>query len=429
MIDIYPNAQSLSAICPRCSSTSEGSGKVYFQGTHVLAEHRCNDCGFDYYASLPIGHAALYPVTFSQDGKYAQYNLEKGTWMALPLIKSLQEKPEREAEINLFQVQKGRELLLVNCLDSCFGHVFTKIWNVYLLKKKFPTNTLAVLLPARCSWLINDEMVEIWAVDLPLQEIDKGVKHLDSWVKEQFKRFDRVTLSVVPVHVDQEQLNFGKILQAKPFDLADFGRLPVQLTFIWRNDRFWLNSRLLDLLHKASIKFGGLSLLRGLFCYQQARLMGRLFQKIRKVLPDANFIVTGLGKQGRLGSGLQDRRVEQIDLSVEREWNEIYRQSHLVIGVHGSHMLIPTALSAGFIEILPRHKLPHITEDIGRHQPGRLAHFLGRFVDEFSSPHLVSRHVLAVVKGFGFIYTNFIKQSNGNLFKNIQGLKESDNPN
>ncbi|NHE56250.1 hypothetical protein [Cyclobacterium plantarum] len=350
---------------------------------------------------MPIAHAALFPVVVSHEGKYNRYDRAKGSWMALPLIKSLQEKPEREPEINLLQVQKGRELLLVNCLDSCFGHVFTKIWNVYLLKKKFPTKTLAVLLPARCSWLINDEKVEIWAVDLPLQEIDKGLKHLDFWVKAQFKRFDRVTLSEVPVHVDQEQLDFGKILQAKPFDLVDFGRLPVQLTFIWRNDRFWLNSRLLDLLHKASIKFGGLSLLRGLFCYQQARLMGRLFQKISKVLPDANFFVTGLGKQGRLGSGWQDRRVEQIDLPVEREWNEIYRQSHLVIGVHGSHMLIPTALSAGFIEILPRHKLPHITEDIGRHHKGRIAHFMGRFVDEFSGPGLVARHVESVLGEFG----------------------------
>lgn len=401
MIEIYPYKASIPANCPRCGGESRDTGELFFQGTHVLSEHSCGDCGLDFFATLPIGHAALFPVVCARGGSYARYNRQEGSWMALPLIRSFQEDAGVGAAIGLVQPNSGGDLILVNCLDSCFGHVFTKLWNVYLLKKQFPYKSLAVLLPARCRWLITDAEVEIWSVDLPLEEMGKGIRGLDAWVKQQFIRFGSVALSEVPVHPPLEGLDFEEILQARPFALEDFERQPLQLTFIWRSDRFWLNSRLLDFLHKASIKFGFQDRVRGLFCYRQARLLGRLLRKLSKSLPEAHLVVTGLGKEGRLPSGCKDQRVAEIDERVEREWNEIYRHSQLVLGVHGSHMLIPTALSAGFVEILPRHKLPHLTEDISRQHGGHLGPFLGRFVDEFSSPRLVAAHVCTMVKGFG----------------------------
>ncbi|MDN3690590.1 hypothetical protein [Cyclobacterium jeungdonense] len=404
MIEIYPYNESIPANCPRCGAESKDIGELFFQGTHVLSEQNCRDCGLDFYATLPIGHAALFPVAFSRNGNHFRYNREEGSWMVRPLIESFQNESDAQAEIKLLQPNPGGDLILVNCLDSCFGHVFTKLWNVYLLKKQFPSKTLAVLVPARCRWLITDGEVEIWSVDLPLEEMGKCMLGLDAWVKEQFRRFASVALSEVPVHPPLEGLDFEEILRARPFALEDFDHQPLQVTFIWRSDRFWLNSRLLDFLHKASIKFGFQDPVRRLFCYRQASLLGQLARKLRKSLPEARLVVTGLGKEGRLHWRCQDERVEAIDEAVERTWNEIYRHSQLVLGVHGSHMLIPTALSAGFVEILPRHKVPHLTEDIGRHHRGRMGHFLGRFVDEFSSPDLVARHVVSMVKGFGRVY-------------------------
>lgn len=401
MIEIYPDTESIPANCPRCGGVSEDTDERYFQGIHCLAERTCIDCRLDFYATLPIGHAALFPVVFSRDGEYSHYNREEGSWMALPLMRSFQEDPGAWAEIELLQANPGGDLLLINCLDSCFGHVFTKLWNVYLLKKQFPFKTLAVLVPARCRWLITDTDVEIWSVVLPLEDIGKGVNGLDAWVKDQFSRFQTVSLSRVPVHANQEAVDFEEILQARPFDLKEFDRRPLQLTFIWRSDRFWLNSRGLDLLNRASIKFGFRPWVQPMMQYRQNRLLERLMTKLRKVFPEARFYVTGLGKGRRLPWGWKDERVDEMDESVERSWNEIYRQSQLVLGVHGSHMLIPTALAAGFVEILPRHKLAHLTEDIGRHHGGHLGPFLGRFVDEFSSPDLVASHVVSMVKGFG----------------------------
>ncbi|MDO6439155.1 hypothetical protein Q4534_17165 [Cyclobacterium sp. 1_MG-2023] len=406
MIEIYPEIGQSESQCPRCGVLGLSNGTLYFQGTHCLTSHICSDCSLEFYATLPIGHAILFPVTFSRDGKHQKFNQKEGSWMAEPLINSIQNPPIKEVPIQLIQTSSGGDLLLVNCLDSCFGHVFTKIYNVYLLKKHFPKKTLGVLLPERCRWLISDKEVEIWSVDLPLENIGEGVQGLDSWVKQQFKRFHSVALSVVPVHIDQEQLDFKEILGVKPFELEEFDRLPLQLTFIWRSDRFWLNSKGLDLLHKASIKYNFQNWVEDILQHRQGSLLRRLVNRVRKSFPNVAFYVTGIGRNGKFPHGCHDERVEKMQESIERKWNEVYRRSHLVLGVHGSHMLIPTALSAGFIEILPRHKIDHLTEDIAQSHNSRLSHFLGRYMDEYATPELISKHVVSMVKKFDFIKSN-----------------------
>jgi hypothetical protein len=69
-------------------------------------------------------------------------------------------------------------------------------------------------------------------------------------------------------------------------------------------------------------------------------------------------------------------------------------------------MLIPTALAAGFIEILPRYKVRHIAEDIAFNHSARYSHFLGRCVDQFASTRLVSTHAISLLKDFPYVYNN-----------------------
>jgi hypothetical protein len=119
-----------------------------------------------------------------------------------------------------------------------------------------------------------------------------------------------------------------------------------------------------------------------------------------------NLLAMGLGEKGGLSSFVNDLRTQNPNAAVEREWCEKYANSHVVIGVHGSNMLIPTALAAGFIEILPRHKIPHVTEDLVLQHPSRYAVFLGRHVDHFASADLVARHAISMIRDFPFLYKN-----------------------
>jgi hypothetical protein len=409
VIDIYPRPNLPAQQCPRCETANNQVEKLYFQGTHILGCPTCVACGLEFFATLPTGHSAHFPVAFTMDGKYSRYGGKQAAWLALPLIRSLQNEPAQHPDIQLIQANNGGDLLLVNCLDACFGHVFTKIWNVYLLKEKFPERKMAVLLPAQCKWLLP-EGVEIWAVDLPLNALEGDVKGLDNWVKSQFPRFKTVSLGEVQVHVDHLSLDFEKILKSKRFNLDKFVHKPAKVTFIWRTDRFWTNSSFLHFLEKAAIKFGFQSWVQGILLARQGRVLGSLIKKVKRELPEVEFMVTGLGKKGKLPNGISDHRVSYINEEVESRWNHLFGQSHLVIGMHGSHMLIPTALAAGFVELLPRHKIAHLTEDIAQQYPQRLAHFLGRYLDAFTSPAMLAMHVVAILKGFGFVYGNLEKE-------------------
>ena len=87
-------------------------------------------------------------------------------------------------------------------------------------------------------------------------------------------------------------------------------------------------------------------------------------------------------------------------------WNGVYAKSHIVIGVHGSHMLIPSALAAGFINIVPRYKIPHLVEDTVLPYGNRLLQFMGRFLDEFSAPGLAASHAVSIIREFGYVNRN-----------------------
>ncbi|HTF81648.1 MAG TPA: hypothetical protein VL947_07980, partial [Cytophagales bacterium] len=83
-----------------------------------------------------------------------------------------------------------------------------------------------------------------------------------------------------------------------------------------------------------------------------------------------------------------------------QNWAPLYAQSHIVIGTHGSHLLIPTALAAGFIEICTEDKICHISEEIAMIRHPKYMHFLGRFVEETCSVRLLYIHVTHMLSEF-----------------------------
>lgn len=406
MIEIYPELATDNNLCPRCKDRKKSGSALYFQGMHVLGKYSCEGCHLDYYAGLPSGHLAHFPVSFSSDSRYQLFDKNEAAWLADPLIDSMKNRLGPVGSFQVFNKRSGDELLLINCLDSCFGHVFTKIWNVYKEIERDPNRILAVMIPEQCRWLLPKNGVEIWSVDLPLKQFSDKVAGLDTWVKNQFRRFKKVLLHPAFIHLDHQQMDFEKILGVKPFDLEEFEQAVPQITFIWREDRFWLANRFLNWLYMFSKKFKLEKIFKPLFLWRQKTLINRLVKVVNKRFSEVNFTVTGLGKTTTFLSHIKDERVTSINWEVEKRWNKIFSKSQVVIAVHGSHMLIPSALAAGFVEILPKHKIDHITEDICRTHTGRLGHFLGRMVDESTGSALMALHISSMIQRFKFVKSN-----------------------
>ena len=392
--------------CPECSTPVDPSERsIFFQGIHVLMKCSCKRCQLSFYHTLPIGHAIEFPIAFSSKGDRSWYNARAEVWLAKPLIKSIVSSQGKGATFKIETFENTGEAIILNCLDSCFGHVFAKLLNVEALMKNHPDKGIVVLVPANCAWLVPEGVAETWTVQTPLKNMDDQVKGLDDFIKNQLKRFQKVWLSKAYPFIDYQSVSMKKFVKQERFSLVDYSKT-TNITFILRQDRFWHNSRIMGFLFKVFVKLKILKQMSFIFIGRQNGLVRRTIKQIKKEYPSASFSVSGLGMEGRFRQYVADQRTNSITPEVEKKWNELYSKSNIVIGVHGSSMLIPTALAAGFINLVPRYKIPHLAEDTALPYKNRYLSFLGRYLDEYSTPDLIAQHAISMISDFPSLFKN-----------------------
>ncbi|HVD96883.1 MAG TPA: hypothetical protein VNB90_01680 [Cytophagaceae bacterium] len=407
MLSIDLSSISYTFICPDCGCKFGKVEKLIFQGTHVLGDCLCECCENRYYHTLPIGHDKLFPISFSQKTTKTSYDEKLAAWLAVPLIRSVRENLSVEKAITKKIFKESKNVIVLNCLDSCYGHVFLKLLNAQKYIRQYPDKGLIVLVPTNFLWLMPEGVAEVWQVEIRLREIDLGIANLDAFIKEEFTRFDSVLLSEVPVHPDLSQFDMKDFLKTEKFDLDEFETQTPRITFILREERFWVNNKLDAFLLKLSVSRGWTKSWKPYFAWKQNRLIRKLVKEIQKrSSKEIQFFATGIGKTYNLIPEILDHRKITMDDKAEKEWCDLFASSHLVIGVHGSNMLIPTALAAGFIELLPRYKIYNYTEDIAMDHKGRYMQFLGRYLDEFSSRALIAQHAVSMLEWFPVVRKN-----------------------
>jgi hypothetical protein len=106
-----------------------------------------------------------------------------------------------------------------------------------------------------------------------------------------------------------------------------------------------------------------------------------------KAISTIDFAVAGIGQAGALPDWISDLRLIKLDAGAERAWCERYAKSHLVVGVHGSNMLLPSAHAGGVIELISADRWGNFLQDILlRESDPREMFFRYRFVPHSTSP-------------------------------------------
>lgn len=377
-----------------------------FPGVHVLGEYRCRSCGYEFYHDLPVGFAVDHDVAIGKhDGRMFD---AKGAeqWVWGPLMEGFKQPSDQEVRIERKVFKECRDIILLNALDFLYGHVLLKLWNAQYYLDKHPELGLVIILPKSFEWLVPEGTAEVWLVDQRLGQAHGWYRGIDRFVQERLKEHASVQLGKGYAHPDKSLVDIERFCGVAPFPVAEFMQRPRQVTFVLREDRLWFRSPLTKFLWRVCNKLGLRKALNGIFLADQQRLAMATWRRIREAYPDAKAVVVGLGEATLDRPDVTDLRTRRMDQTTELRWCRAYADSQLVVGVHGSNMLLPTILAGGCIEILPYDRYGNIVQDVAVRYRDVLQLFLYRFVDEFGSPREVARHAISMFKDFPVFYRN-----------------------
>ncbi|WP_375447559.1 hypothetical protein [uncultured Fibrella sp.] len=403
--------------CPACG-TIEVTGQVRFAGAVTIARANCPVCGIAFYQTLPNGQFNRFPIAVSTDGR-AVRAARRGRWLVKlvmncgAVFENEGNRPALAQTCSIINSTLGTsvpDVLLLFCLDDCYGHALMMLFNAQRhyeqpQRRTVPNRPIIAVVPRALAWLVPDYVAETWVVDQPIASLDRAVSGFDRFVKQQLKRFGTVWFSKGHIHFDHRTTRFADFTRTRKFELPQFDQgVTRHITFVLREDRLWLRSGSERWLYRACQRLGFLPKTHALWVRWQVHRYRQLANHLRQTYPTCQITITGLTNSRITGfDGLIDDRRQPAPLPTEQErtWCAQYARSHVVVGVHGSGMLLPTSLAAGFVNLLPPDKLPHYAEDV------LLAHenpihqtLLGRFLPTSASPRQVAALIASMLTEF-----------------------------
>lgn len=383
MIQIKPHI-AYEKCCPHCGNKLSAA-HVLWQGIHVCAVSRCTNCGAAIIGDLEVGQALYTPY---------QIDVEKGElfgdsgqryWFGTPLLNSLQNRDhDQNILLDVEEMSKHAKVIILNCIDFLYGHSLLKLLNAEVHLNSNPDCGLVVIVPRYLRWLVPQGVAEVWVVDIPLAKARNYYPLLDQLIKAECERFDEIYLSRAYSHPAAFD-----ITRFTGISRHDFASERFRVTFIWREDRPWFERRIW-------IRIGRrLSVVKSLLLAWQNFKVRKLFAALRDKFPTAQFTVAGLGVATRFPSWVDDRRVAAFDDETERQLCRIYSESRIVIGVHGSSMLLPSAHAGMTIDLMPDDRWPNMAQDLlYQEADSRMAAYRYRYL-----PIGVALSTLAVIAG------------------------------
>ncbi len=366
-----------------------------------LAEMKCTGCGREYFGDLPSGQGLYTPVLLDKETGAAT-DCGQAPWFSDWITASFAKRSSEPLgfEVRQFSARKNKVVLL-NCLDTLYGHSLLKLLNAQHYIDYEPNTSLIVMVPPFLEWMLPEGVSEAWVVDLPLRRGTEWNDWLANEISQRLEATPEVSLSVAFSHPHADSFDIERFTRVKPFALENFDlQTDPVVTFIWRGDRVWESKdpATATRIRKIKQRFG-----RAEESHEQTKKIIRFADCLRTEYPELDFAVAGIGESNGMPKWISDLRLTTLNARAEREWCERYAKSHLVVGVHGSNMLLPSAHAGGVIELIGEDRWGNYLQDIlFRRSDPREMLFRYRFV-----PHSVQPEVLSTIASTILRYEDF----------------------
>lgn len=399
MIQLKPYPDN-SFVCPECSTDQPIINEFRFESINIFADCACKKCGFEFYQVLPVGHTVDFRISIGKNSG-AIYKSDKcPEWLSQSLLKSHKERRTTIVDVERIVYKKFDKVIILNTLDSLYGHVLLKLYNSFYHLDKQASVGLIIIIPKMFKWLIPSGCAEAWIVDLKLDELKYNYESFQRFVSKRFDDFQEIYLSNAYSHPSLGIHDIERLTGVNPFDLDKFADQELVITFVLRADRWWFNNKIDFWFYLVCRKLNILSWGNHILNERQNHLIRKTIKSVRKKIRGVKFFIVGLGEPEGFKTYARDHRHREVNSAIEKSWCKIYAQSHVVVGIHGSNMLLPTALAAGCVEILPEDRYGNIIQDISVRYSDRKQLFFYRFVDQFASADSVASKAIAILRDY-----------------------------
>ena len=325
MIPLRPTPDR-SGSCPRCAEPLR-LRRFRMAGWRMLADGNCSRCGHRYLQDLPAGHGLMYPATLDLDtGEVLQSG--HGPWFA-DALRPMWVRPD--AEPVALTVQRAGDpgpAVLLNCLDKIYGHALLKLLNLPRHLEDGQRGVI-VLIPSSLRELVPPGVAETWIVDEPTWRFSSWLVDLETRLAHELDRVGDCVLSPAFPHPHPSTYSIDALLG----DLAPERVGDPSIVLSLRADRSW-----------------------GRDSRAQEKNVAQLWDRLSSAFPGAAWTAVGAAPPGGLPGSVADLTRTHPDRETERRWLGLLRGADLVIGVHGSNLLLPTGLARASIELLPAER-------------------------------------------------------------------------
>jgi FkbM family methyltransferase len=312
--------------CPRCDTPLQVRA-IRIPGWRALIDGECTSCEHRFLQDLPNGHAVVYPTTLDLTTGETFDPLD-ATWFSAPLRRGWEHPDGDPVELDTHGSAAG-PVVLANCLDPIYGHAVLKLLGVQRELERADGADVITVVPASLVFMVPDGVAETWSVRGPVTRLFGWLLELEDRLGTEIQRFDECRLAALPPHPHPSTFDLDRFVGH--IEPEPRGRPSVVLSL--RPDRRW-----------------------GIDAESESANVAQLTGALRAAYPDVAITAVGAARPGGLPPDVVDLRNTTPGEEEERRWIALGRGADLVVGVHGSNLVLPSGLAKATVELIPRER-------------------------------------------------------------------------
>jgi hypothetical protein len=309
--------------------------RVALTGMRWMIEAESSD-GHILWKDFPASHGLYTPCIYDPATRAVE-GIAGFEWWSDPLKTPLETPRLENTNIKVHRRRDHCSWIVLNTLDTIFGHSLLLLFNAQFYLERFPQHGLIVVATPELMRYIPQNVAEIWEVQCAPRDTERWHTKLEALFAERCQTSE-VWIASAPNHPDPSR-----------YDIRTFGLAPAQATsrnpsaprivFVYRGTRLW----------------------GGSWAEERSRL-ARLGHWLHQFWPRAILEIVGHARLSSNVEGWTDA-TRKNESDYDARLLEFLAGADLVLGAHGSSQLLPTAVARLLIELVPLDKQPSLLQD------------------------------------------------------------------